>query len=182
MATGNEILQELREMGSPLADCRRNMPYELPADYLENLPGVLWEKVERNVTLSKEMPHIVPGGYFDNLAGNILQKAGTGQKAATPSVHKRTRLIPLLQWVAAAMLIVAIGMGSYRFLNPAQMTVEQQLQALSDDALLSYVEDNLYAFETETIAEHISTKGLSSSPLELNDEAIEDYLEYAGWQ
>lgn len=185
MAVDKDILKELGEMNSVLAGLSRDMPFEVPTGYFNNLPGSILLRATEKVSLAeKNMPHLVPEGYFDNLPGELIRSLTDKgrQKAANSFPHKRINLWAGMRWAVAAILILAIGLGSYRFLVPQTQTVEQQLHALSDEAIASYVEDNIYAFETETIANHVGTTDINSSSLNLNDEAIENYLEEAGWQ
>jgi len=183
MAVDKDILKELREMNSVLAGLSRDMLFEVPADYFNNLPGTVLHRATEKVSLAeKNMPHIVPEGYFDNLPEELIRSLKDKETGTVPVPGKRINLWAGMRWAVAAILIIAIGLGSYRFLVPQTQTVEQQLQALSDEAIVSYVEDNIYAFETETIANHIGTTDVNSSSLNLNNEAIENYLEEAGWQ
>lgn len=185
MAVDKDILKELREMNSVLAGLSRDMPFEVPAGYFNNLPGSVLLRATEKVSLKeKTMPHLVPEGYFDNLPAELIRslKDKKTKTGTVPVPGKRINLWAGMRWAVAAMLMLAIGLGSYRFLVPRTQTVEQQLQALSDEAIVSYVEDNIYAFETETIANHVGTTDMNSSSLNLNDKAIENYLEEAGWQ
>ena len=47
---------------------------------------------------------------------------------------------------------------------------------------MSYVEDNIYAFETETIINYVNTADLNAASMQINKNDIENYLEETGWQ
>ena len=74
----NEISAELKEMGSPLADMPRTMPFTVPDGYFTGFGAALAE-ARRLLTVpdpalneSKSMPFSVPPGYFGNLTNNII--------------------------------------------------------------------------------------------------------------
>ena len=75
MKQPNDILNELREMNSPLADMSREMPYCLPIDYFEQLGNIVLEVINieepEAPVFGKEMPFSVPQGYFEELQDNI---------------------------------------------------------------------------------------------------------------
>lgn len=182
MASNNDILKELEGMNSPLAVISRNMPFEMPQGYFDNLPAQVWERANENVLLpGTAMPHIIHDSYFDNLPEQLMGLIKEQENKPAP-VTKRINLWKNIRWAAAAMLVLAIGIGSYRVFNPQPASVEQQLQTISDEAIMSYVEDNIYAFETETIINYMNTADINSASMQLNKNDIEYYLQETGWQ
>lgn len=179
MATGKDILNELEELNSPLAKISRGMPYQVPESYFTSLP----ERVYQSASLYQEeapenMPYEVPTGYFETLPAQVLEQA---KKTPTPS----KRSLPLwhkVRWAAAAMLIIAVGLGSYRTLTPQNISLEEQLSTIPADDLQSYLQDNIDEFDTETIASQMSSVNTTNINNEINNDAIEYYLESAGWQ
>jgi hypothetical protein len=77
----NDILAELKNIGSSLAGISRAMPYSVPGDYFEKLPGNTLavikhiEEPEIEHNWGKAMPFHVPAGYFENLTGNLVANA-----------------------------------------------------------------------------------------------------------
>lgn len=178
MASAQDILQELKELNSSLGELPKAMPYELPEGYFDGFVADITAKVSTQQELmNKHVPFTVPDEYFDNLPGQILQ-------SVQQPVAKKTRSIWLnLRWAAAAVLVLAIGLGSYRILNPATRSIEQQLSAIPNAELLAYVHDNIDEFETDIIISNMNNVQLINAQTgNINNEAIEDYLEEEGWQ
>ncbi|MCW3123154.1 MAG: hypothetical protein JWQ38_2646, partial [Flavipsychrobacter sp.] len=81
MKQANEITDELRSMGSTLADLPRTMPYAIPSGYFSALAGGIRTTItdinekEDIPEWSKKMPFIVPANYFNTLAEEITSKS-----------------------------------------------------------------------------------------------------------
>ncbi len=98
MNRSNEITEELKDMGSMLANLSRAMPYALPHGYFEErlaayklqLPADDQHSAEMGISYSKSMPHSVPAGYFEGLAGSIMTaakaEAGTQWSKTMPHI------------------------------------------------------------------------------------------------
>lgn len=77
----NDILSELEQMGSMLANMSRKMPYEVPADYFAGLAASVTEHIQllqqRDpvLNISKSPVQDVPAGYFNSLPDSLLQAA-----------------------------------------------------------------------------------------------------------
>jgi hypothetical protein len=78
MNSVNEISEELKSMGSILADMSRSMPYSVPEGYFIKLADATCATIkdvnapEQVPAWSKDMPYTVPAGYFNNLAADIV--------------------------------------------------------------------------------------------------------------
>lgn len=79
MKQANDIIKELKEMGSPLADMSRTTPYEIPQGYFEGFESSLLAGVISADTIpsfsNKQLPYEAPAGYFDTLPQQILLAA-----------------------------------------------------------------------------------------------------------
>ncbi len=95
MKKANDISEELKSMGSSLADLSRKMPYSVPEGFFEKFAGSLHNTISELdmadfiPTGSKRLPFSVPAGYFEQLTDNITAavKANhleTSQPKATP--------------------------------------------------------------------------------------------------
>ena len=89
MTNGNTILNELKDLGSALANYSPQNTYVVPGGYFENLANQILNRIraleamEAKVELkylslllnnvSKVMPYTVPSGYFENLSENLLK-------------------------------------------------------------------------------------------------------------
>ena len=105
MTQRDNILQELRELGSLLYELSPSEVYKVPHGYFENLPDEVLQKIrdmqssQAELTISREMPYAVPAGYFENLSGSILNKVTTG-----PDARKEIQeLSPLLAGLDRSM-------------------------------------------------------------------------------
>ncbi len=181
MEQQQDILQELKELNSPLAEFPRTMPYRLPDAYFDNLPAQVAQYVLADVPLTRDMPHGIPEGYFDALPQQLLQAAKSNE--TTIKQTKGRNIWLNARWAAAAMLILFIGLGSYRVLTPQTLTIQQQLEEIPETAILAYVQDNIDDFDTEYIVSNMDNANTIQTQAEnLNDETIEYYLENSGWQ
>jgi hypothetical protein len=78
MKQPNDIIKELKEMGSPLADMPRIMPYSVPEGYFSSLDSQiksLMAALDNEPFFAidaKEMPYDIPAGYFDTLPEKML--------------------------------------------------------------------------------------------------------------
>jgi hypothetical protein len=78
MKNVNDISEELRSMGSILADVSRKLPYAVPAGFFENFGSRLQitiNEVNEPDSVpgwSKAQPFIVPAGYFEALTNTIV--------------------------------------------------------------------------------------------------------------
>ena len=78
MNKANDISEELRSMGSVLADIPHIMPYSVPEGFFENFAGSI--KVTNKELPEKElipdwgkgMPYSTPENYFKELTGKIV--------------------------------------------------------------------------------------------------------------
>ena len=100
MTQRDNILQELNELGSSLANGSFQSPYTVPSEYFEGLLVQVLSRIKaleaKNAAeelsclspflseFSKEMPNHVPAGYFENFPGKMIQvvQANSGYQSA----------------------------------------------------------------------------------------------------
>jgi hypothetical protein len=106
MTQRDNILQELNELNSQLANTQPQNVYTVPAGYFEGLtdrvlahinamgasspleePGYLSPVLNK---LSKEMPYSVPAGYFETLEKNLLRSIHESNRYQTPKEELET--------------------------------------------------------------------------------------------
>jgi hypothetical protein len=81
MKTGNEISEELKSMGSPLAGLSRAMPYSVPEGYFDRFASGLSDTIstinetEQVPAWGKTLPYALPNGYFEGLTNEIVTVA-----------------------------------------------------------------------------------------------------------
>lgn len=176
MADRHNIEQELVSISSTVAGLPRHTPYHVPTGYFEQLPDVVLLQAK------KEMPKTVsvlaaPDNYFEQLPQQLLQKI-----SETNTAPPATKRIPLkaIGWAVAAMMIFAVGLGSYDFSNQQPLSVAQQLNQIPANDLLAYVQDNAEDFELTTLANNIDITDENVDMI--NNDEIEAYIKNIGWQ
>lgn len=94
MNKANDILEELKNMGSNLGEFPRTMPYSLPKGYFENFAGSSLEVIkningpETIPAWGKTMPYNVPVAYFEKLPDDIV--ASVASKNVFPGLSQET--------------------------------------------------------------------------------------------
>lgn len=172
MAINNDILQELKEMNSPLAELPERMPFNLPEGYFEQLPDVVNEAKERE--LSKAMPHTTPVGYFDRLPQQVIAAA-----ISKPTQQRKTVQFAPIRWMAAAILVITITIGGYNFLQPNTPSFEEQLSNIPETDLLAYVQYNIDEFGPEVLEANITDVSISTDKIEESN--LQEYIENEVW-
>lgn len=166
MKAVNEITEELTGMGSMLAELPRAMPYSVPDGYFEQLPGTIQAAVEM------ESQFAVPAGYFDSFPEQML--------AVAKRADKKPILISLanrVRWVAAAVLIMCIGVGSYMtFQNQPAMSAERILSSVPASEIQEYLQGPERATDEQTANHAIVNK------LQVDSKEIVSYLNETGWE
>jgi hypothetical protein len=161
------------------------MPYEVPMGYFDTLPDMVAALVnEQNETISltKSNPFAMPAGYFDALPQQMLQAVKQAETPKTKTIPLGNRVWKNLRWAAAAILLMGIGFGSYKMLQPttAPLSTEQQLAQLPPGTISEYVQQNIDDFDTDLIAS-VMPGDINVSPAQLSDEEITNYLDEVGW-
>ncbi len=89
MSEINNILQELKDINSPLAAISRSMPYSLPADYFNNLENDILANIHLAqapiIHFSKEMPFEVPENYFASFETHIQKRISEIEETVLPN-------------------------------------------------------------------------------------------------
>jgi hypothetical protein len=209
----NDIQEELRKMGSPLADAPRTMPYSVPANYFEDflssvrniisedevqiagqwgkempyeVPAGYFEELSAKVIASAKIGHLqaekapfdVPEGYFESLPGKILQaaKSSSGQGARTIP-FMRMKIFNAVKWAAAAVLVVGLGLGSYRaFFASSRSNPEMILSSVPGNEIHDYIQHN-YRID----ADKVVGSNADLNNIQLDNQDIVQYLDENGW-
>ncbi len=185
MNSRNEILTELEELDSPLANLSRDLPYRIPEDYFESLAARLSAKtLIETAAAAKAIPFAVPDGYLENLPEALLQAV---RNAETPAQANRTiSLAPLwkrhlTRIAAAAILILAVSIGTYTYVQhaPAERRLSRQLEALDRATIDEYLQQHADELETESLeAALLATNADPAIGLsELSAAEIDGYLQ-----
>jgi hypothetical protein len=74
MENREEILNELRDLHSSLANVDNHNVYSVPNGYFASFSNEIITRIKQDELLSSNNPFSVPENYFSNLADNILSK------------------------------------------------------------------------------------------------------------
>lgn len=178
MASEQEILKELQELNSPLATYSRAMPYALPAGYFKDVEQQLIATVTNTTHgSSTAMPFALPAEYFEKLPGQLLQAAKSSAVQEPVKKAGNRRIWLGARWAAAAMLVVAIGLSTFRMFTP-EPTIEQQLDEIPYNDILAYVQDNIDEYETDNMINYLGDDAVTLPAGSVNTDAIEYYLQH----
>ena len=109
MTAQNNILQELKELGSNLAGLAMSNPYQVPAGYFDDLAVQVLNRIKALEaatateelgylspmlgSASKQLPYQVPAGYFDGLSESMMKVV---RESNQTSAEELESLSPLL--------------------------------------------------------------------------------------
>jgi len=211
MNEAQNIQDELKSMGSILADLPRSMPYAVPVGYFENfavtlrntinelneaeitpdwgktlpytVPGDYFEQLPEELaaktfvtgTLPKAQPYAVPSGYFESLPAQMLQAAKATGNKVIPHPTRRTLPNPV-KWLAAAILVIGLGIGSFRIYNMQQRSgTEKILSSVPNNEIQDYLQ-HMYRMDVNKV---LQSNPVNNMNIDNND--IVQYLNETGW-
>ena len=179
-----------------------NMPFDVPANYFKQLPHQILNTIrteETINTLPRQLPFEVATSYFEKLPAQILQaaKENSGKKK---SVSLSRRVFYSVRWVAAAILLLSIGAGSYSYIETHYRIAtqeeamlktspvpspEQAITNLSRKDINTYIDQNLDDFDSDMLLDDAVSENVATpNPLsvqQLSNKDIETYLNETGW-
>lgn len=170
----DEINNELRELGSGLADGNRGMPHGIPAGYFDALSKKMADMAMESDAEARlprvDMPYKAPIGYFEALPGRMLELVGAKTKKGILISFGQIR------WAAAAMLFIMVGIGTYRvfYANERPVYQNELLASVDDGDIQEYLGEagHVHAGQQESIA---------MDKMEVTQADIVGYLDETGW-
>lgn len=132
-----------------------SLPFVVPEGYFTGLAHELTQRaIEKGEAEKPATPFEVPDGYINDLPAKML--AAVKLQATTQGPRQISLYPPLRRLVrlaAAAVLVLGIGFGSYRYLHPVnpENLVTAQLSKLDDGAIDAYVEQHVDEFDAENL-------------------------------
>lgn len=174
MQNNTDIQSELETISPFWQTLDANMPYEVPAQYFEELHGIVRAAIEKEAVYT-ELESVAP-------LLNTIPKTNVYQK---PAAKQKKPIYHFTKWAVAAVFIGVVAVGAYIFNNKPQsidytayMNVDQTqlLQTISDSTLLSYmdVHENLISTPDISIPEY----DLETSTSLIEQSSDEELLEY----
>jgi hypothetical protein len=114
----------------------------VPEGYFNKLPEQILQKAKaaEGIIWTKANPYIVPEGYFDDLATRMIWGIKEEDVAKRKTIPLGAGIRKATQWLAAALLILGIGFGSYKFLNRPDVNPAQELASVPSSTLEEYLQ------------------------------------------
>lgn len=190
---------ELQEISPFMAGIKKVTPYEVPANYFEELPGNTVAGVnENNIPgilqgANKLQPFTIPVGYFEQLAGSILNKVHQDTSAKIIAMPKRRNII--LKYAAAAVFTGMVAMGVYKYAgdikinNPGSVVLssvieegkkmdekkfDEKLNSLNEEDIIKYLDHNGSEADVAVLTSGIEEGNVPAQEEYFTDEAAFD--------
>lgn len=133
MTHRDNILQELNELESSLANSSPSNVYIVPSQYFEGLSTIIMSRIralEFLETIGRETPYKVPAGYFDGLEKRIMEAVLQSGYEQTPEEELES-LSPLLSGLKKASPY-SVPNGYFENLGvPSTDTTKEKAKVLS---------------------------------------------------
>ncbi len=159
----------------------RNMPFDVPSGYFDGFPDSMTAAATSGNIIAgspASPPFSIPNGYFENLPGQLLKAAKAGD---IPPRENKTIKLPVyrsfraVQWAAAAMFILFIGIGSYiTFFSDRIVAPDTILVSVSNKDIQDYLQ-HTYNIDVDNIYKN------DINNLQLDNKDIIEYLNETGW-
>ena len=171
-----DIQNELETISPFWQTLDANMPYQVPAQYFDELHGTVRASIEKEAVYT-ELESVAP--LLNSIPKtNVYQQPVTAPQKALP-------VFRIVKWAVAAVFIGVVAVGAFMFNNKPQnfdytayMNVDQTklLQTISDSTLLSYmdVHENLISTPDISIPEYV----LETSTSFIEQSSDQELLEY----
>ncbi len=196
------LLMEVRdgEQGI-LNDISRKNEASVPAGYFDHLADTILSRIKKEqlqtpagelrelspmlYSIRDANPFTVPAGYFNSLSASIMDKLKS--PASKLSVVRRTSSV-FMKYAVAAAFTGIMALGVFKFTSPTiaktdasawTMNVDKELDNVSDDDMIRYLEANGENVDAITVASKtLDENELPTQADYLNDEkALDNYLD-----
>jgi hypothetical protein len=145
--------------------------FSTPSDYFSNLEDTIAMKLSEE-KFDKKSSFKVPDTYFNNIEDRILAEVTSIEKE-TKVISFKERMLKMIPIVAAASVVLFIGLNSFVFNTTEELTLDSlsgdEIEFWFDSKTISTNEIAL-VLEDDIIIDH----DFSFSNIE--DETIEDYI------
>ena len=122
MENKSNILHELREISTLLAEADRQNVYAVSPRYFDNLPGEILSRInsdeERNYDFTSVVPYTVQQGYFENLPESILGRIKAVANQRSEISDELDEIAPTLNKINKTPLYT-VPAGYFNELQPA---------------------------------------------------------------
>ena len=102
MENRQNIVQELQDISSLLADMPLVNLYAVPHGYFESLPDIVLDKIRIEALLAdaSAKTFTVPQGYFERLPASILSQIKAGENRLTEETAELDQVAPFLNMIS----------------------------------------------------------------------------------
>ncbi|MES2848846.1 MAG: hypothetical protein V4685_07295 [Bacteroidota bacterium] len=187
------VAHELQEISPFMASLEKLTPYEVPANYFEQVAGNTTSLVaEDNVPavlqgVNKVQPFEVPAGYFEQLAGNVLKKVKEQGGAKIIAMPKRSNTF--LKYAVAAVFTGVAALGVYKYVDTTTTHFEtpvamdekkfnEKLDNVNEEDIIKYLEKNGSEEDLAALSSGIDEKDLPDQEEYFTDETtLDKFLE-----
>lgn len=172
-----EIATELENAGSSLAVMDIKVPYTVPVGYFSDFEREISsvvaseERIRNAGSASLKETYAVPDNYFETLPARVMKKV------APPKPVVRLIDYKWIRFAAAAMLLVAIGLGMINTLSPTTATSPKR----ADIAQLDERDIIEYLGVAGSSVASLDPVGFSLDKYNLDNKDIVTYLDQTGW-
>jgi len=184
MKPEHEIIKELQELQSPLAEMQRAMPFHVPDHYFDTLSDELNHNLIAEGKFTSANTFSTPANYFEHLPEQLLAKA-----KATPknrfSIHLPNWTLRQIRFAAAAILLISLGISSLFYLSQRNNNPAVILSKVKGQELIEYAQQNVDDYDIYMHVNHlVSTQKEDIYTQHLSAKDIEQYLNetYPGQQ
>jgi hypothetical protein len=158
-----------------LPEFNGKMPHSVPEGYFDLLAGSVLQLVKEQEDTVNDLPEIalpyaVPQGYFEALPSVLRNRIDESET----KIYE-TRL-PGRQWVAAAVIVLAIGIGGGLMWGAGQSETERLLAAVPQATLGDYIQKS-YGLDPGIVLQNTRVEHL-----DVKESDIEVYLNETGWE
>ena len=145
--------------------------FSTPTNYFDDVEDVILGKVFEN-KLPNNTGFKVPENYFKTLDTNILNKL-SALKKETKVISLKERVLKIIPFVAAASIVLFIGLNSFVFGTNDEFTID----SLSEDDIEYWLESNIMNAEDMAIVLQDDIDDENGFYfMDIEDETIEDYI------
>lgn len=148
--------------------------FSIPKNYFKNTEALIETRLAEE-SFTKDSGFNIPDSYFRELENNILSKISFTEKEVKVISFKE-RILKIIPIAVAATLILFIGLNSFVFNSPEELT----LDSLTDDDLEFWLDSN--TLTTNEIALTFEDDILDEDEFyftTIKDESIENYINNA---
>ncbi|MFB6455467.1 hypothetical protein ACE38W_09380 [Chitinophaga sp. Hz27] len=155
-------------------------PYTAPDGYFESLPAIILQRINNESELSvdaeleelspflaampRKSPFSVPSDYFNQIDYfNPIDEQVTPRPTPVIPINRPAKRNNWMKWAAAACLAALVSTSAIHFLSGNRHNdtsyFENELANISDDAIISYLQNHADPLDNESIYAQVAQSG-----------------------